>query len=172
MLAQRIEERMPNDIFVFAQPEQTDDVGIALEQEPKGFLQAVENDIEFVDLKRPMLPSRKSQVVLEWRHDKAHEVNVIDGVRLSRREVRPVTVRAHERQYQQMWLQGEAVLFGEEARNATIETHSMEQTELGLPNDSCTAAKTSGTGLVRPTLPRPAGLAQHGTGCTPFIFHR
>jgi hypothetical protein len=83
--SKEFKRRVPVDVLRFTEPEQADDVWVALEQESHGFLEAVEHDVEFVDLDRPVLPPREAQMELERRDDESHEVDVVDGVRILRR---------------------------------------------------------------------------------------
>ncbi len=60
---------------------------------------------------------------LDRRDDESHEVDVIHRVRLLRREIGAVTVRAHEGQHDQIRLQWEPILLLERGGDARVDCH-------------------------------------------------
>jgi len=99
------------------------DVRVALQQKSHRLFQAVEHHIELVDLQSPVLRAWKSQMVFERRNDEPHEVDVVNGVRLLGRQVRPVAVGAHECEHDEVGLEGEPILCLERGRDAGIDRH-------------------------------------------------
>jgi hypothetical protein len=71
-------------VLFLTKPKQANNVWIALEKEPNCFLQAVEHDVKFVGLQTPVLPAGKSNVILRRGDHEAHQIDVIDRVRLNR----------------------------------------------------------------------------------------
>jgi hypothetical protein len=59
VVAKPLEQRMAVHVLLVAEPEEPDDVGVRLQQQAHRFLEAVEDDLELVDLQPPVLPARK-----------------------------------------------------------------------------------------------------------------
>jgi hypothetical protein len=70
-----------------------------------------------------VFPPREPEVELDRRDDESHEVDVIHRVRLLRRQVGSVTVRAHEGEHDEIRLQREAVLLLERGGDARVDCH-------------------------------------------------
>jgi hypothetical protein len=68
-----------------------------------------------------VLPALEPEVIRKRWNDESREVDVVDRVRLARREIRPVAVRAHARQHDEMAIQREAMGGLEGSHDASVE---------------------------------------------------
>jgi len=67
------------------------------------------------------------------RHDEAHQVDIVDRIRLFGRHVGAVAVRPHQCQHDEMRLEREAVLGLEGLANAGVDAHSDRVIDIVAP---------------------------------------
>ena len=78
------------------QPQEADDVGIRLQQEPDKLAQGVHDHVQLISLPHPVLPLVQAEQPLWRRNDDGHNVDIIDAVWIFLRDVGAMRDASHQ----------------------------------------------------------------------------